>query len=74
MDGSNVDNASESSMNQELFEKDVFNQSSLYEKYNGAARPSYCLKLKNPFPFSVSYVWLVTQQYESRSVWKAPLY
>jgi len=59
--------------NQELFEKYVCNQSSHYEKHNGAARPSYRLKLKYPFPFSVSFVRLVTQQYESRTIWKAPL-
>jgi len=33
---------------------------------------SYRLNLKYPFPFSVSYVQLVTQ-YESKTVWKAPL-
>jgi len=38
------------------------------KKYDGAAHPSYHLKLKYPYPFSVSYVRLVTQQYESRSV------
>jgi len=43
-----------SSMNQELLEKYVCNQSSHYEKYDGTACPSYHLKLKNPFPFSVS--------------------
>ena len=63
-----------SSTNQELFKKHVRNQSSHYKKYNGAMRPSYPLKLKYPLPFSVSYVRLVKQQYESRSVWKAPLY
>jgi len=54
-----------SSMNQELFEKYVWNQSSHYEKYDGAVRPSYYLKLMHPFPFSVSYVQFFTQQYES---------
>jgi len=57
-----------SSTNQELFKKYVYNQSSHYEKYNSAACPSYHLKLKYPLPFSVSYVRLVTQQYESRSL------
>jgi len=53
-------------MNQKLFEKYVCNQSSHSEKYDGAAHPSYRLKLKYPLPFSVSYVQLVTQQYESK--------
>jgi len=35
-----------------------------YEKYDGVACPSYRLKLKYPFPFPVSYVQLVTQQYK----------
>jgi len=61
------------STNQELFEKHVCNHSSYCEKYNGAARPTYRLKLKYPLPFSASYVWLVTQQYKSRSVWKVPM-
>ena len=51
-----------SSTNQELFEKYICNQSSYYKKYNGAACPSYRLKLKYPLPFSVSYVRLVTNQ------------
>ena len=38
-----------------------------YKTHNGAMRPSYCLKLKYPLPFSVSYVQLITQQYESRT-------
>jgi len=29
---------------------------------DGAMRPSYCLKLKYPLPFSISYVQLITQQ------------
>jgi len=62
-----------SSTNQELFKKYVCNLSSYYEKHDGAARPSYHLKPKYPFPFSISYVQLVTQQYESITVWKAPL-
>jgi len=62
-----------SSTNQELFEKHVCNHGSHYEKHNGAVCPSYRLKLKYPLPFSVSYDWLVTQQYESRSVRKTPL-
>jgi len=45
-----------SSVNQELFEKYACNQSSCYEKYNGAVCPSYRLKLKYPLPFSVSHV------------------
>jgi len=53
-----------SSMNQELFEKYVCNQSSHYKKYNGAAYPSYRLKLNYPLILSVCYVQLVTQQYE----------
>ena len=47
---------------------------SRYKKYDGAALPDYRLKLKYLFPFPVSYIQLITQQYESRSVWKAPLY
>ena len=35
-----------SSMNQELFEKHICNQSSHYENYDDAAHPSYHLKLK----------------------------
>jgi len=62
-----------SSTNQELFKKHVCNHSSHYGKYDGAVRPSYRLKLKYPLPFSVSYVWHVTQQYESRNVRKVPL-
>jgi len=45
-----------------LFENHVCNQSTYYEKYDGAAYPSYCLKLKYPLSFSVSYVRFVTQQ------------
>jgi len=56
------------STNQELFEKYVCNQSSHYEKYDGAARPSYRLKLKYLLSFSVSCVRLVTQQYKSGTV------
>ena len=60
-----------SSMNQELFEKYVCIQSSHYtRKYNGTAHPSYRLKLKYPLLFFVSYFQLVSQQYESRTVWK----
>ena len=53
-----------SSTNQKLFEEYVCNQSNYYEKYDGSVCPSYCLKLKNPFPFSISYVWPVMQQYK----------
>ena len=49
-----------SSTNQELFEKYICNQSSHYEKYNGAMHPRYRLKSKYPLAFSVSYVRLVT--------------
>jgi len=42
-----------SSMNQELFEKYVCNQSSHYEKYDGATCPSYRLKLKYPFLYQL---------------------
>jgi len=45
-----------SSTNQELIEKYACNQDNHYEKYDGATRPSYCLKLKYPLPFSISYV------------------
>jgi len=45
-----------SSMDKELFEKHVCNHSSHYEKYDGGVRPTYRLKLKYPYPFSVSYV------------------
>jgi len=37
-------------------------------KYDGAACPSYRLKLKYPFSFSVRYFRLITQQHESRTV------
>ena len=37
------------------------------------ACPTYHLKLKYLLPFFVSYVCLVTQQYESRSVRKVPM-
>jgi len=56
-----------SSMNQDLFEKYVCNQSSHYEKYDCAVCSSYRLKLKYPLPFTVSYVRLVTQQYEPKN-------
>ena len=59
-----------SSMNQELFKKYVCNQSSHYEKYDIAVRPSYRLKPKYPFPFSANYVQLVTQQYKPITAWK----
>jgi len=36
------------------------------QKYNGAACPSYRLKLKYLLPFLVSYVRLVTQQFKSK--------
>ena len=36
---------------------------------DGTLHPSYHLKLNYPWPFSVSYARLVTQQYESRTVW-----
>jgi len=62
-----------SSTNQELFKKYVCNHRSRYEKYDGGACPTYRLKLKYLYPFFVSYFWLVTQQYESRSVWKVPI-
>ena len=62
-----------SSMNQELFEKYVCNQIATMLKYDGAMRPCYCLELKYPLSFSVSYFQLVTQQHESRIVWKEPL-
>ena len=61
-----------SSMNQELFEKYVSNQSSHYENTMVLCAP--VIVWKYPLPFSVSYVQLITQQYKSRSVWKAPLY
>ena len=51
-----------SSMNQELFEKYVCNQSSCYEKYNGAMHPYYHLKLKYPLPFSVDSLHSSTNQ------------
>jgi len=49
-----------SSTNQELFEKYVCNQSSHYEKYDGAV-PQLLSETEVFIPFSVSYVWLVTQ-------------
>jgi len=61
-----------SSTNQELFKKHICKHSSRYETCDGAARLSYHLKPKYPLPFSVSYVWLIKQQYESRTVRKAP--
>ena len=39
-----------SSTNQELLKKYACNQGNHYEKYDGAARHSYHLKLKYPFP------------------------
>ena len=57
-----------SSMNQDLFEKYICNQSSCYEKYDGTSYPSYHLKLKYPLSFSVSCVQFITQQHESRTV------
>jgi len=45
--------------------------SAIKEKYDGAARPSYRLKLKYPFPLSVSCVQLISQQYESITVLKS---
>jgi len=60
-----------SSTNKELFKTCICNQSSQYEKYDGATCPSCRLKLKYPLPFSVSYVRLVTQHYKLRTVWKA---
>jgi len=54
-----------SSTNQDLFQKYIYNQSSHYEKFDGAAYPSCRLKLKYPLPFSVSYARLITQQYKS---------
>ena len=45
-----------SSTNQELFEKHLGNQSSYYEKSDGAVRPSCRLKLKYLLHFTVSYV------------------
>jgi len=39
-----------SSASQELFEKYVCNHSSHHEKYNGAMRPNYHLKLRYPLP------------------------
>ena len=38
---------------------------------DGAAHPSYCLKVKYPLCFSLNYVQLVMQQYKSRPVGKA---
>jgi len=40
---------------------------------DSAAHPSYRLKLKYPICFSVSYVQLVTQQFESRIVFEKHL-
>ena len=62
-----------SRMNQELFKKDVCNQSSHYEKYDGTVHPSYCLKLKYPLPFSVSYVWLVIHSNTNQEVFEKHL-
>ena len=47
---------SHNSTNQELFEKNAYNQGNNYEKYDSAACPNYYLKLKYPLTFSVSYV------------------
>ena len=51
---------------------------SLYTERNGATRPSYIhyrqrRKVKYPLRFVVGYGQLVTQQYESRTIRKAPL-
>ena len=46
------------------------------ERRNGIVRPSYInyrLKVKYPLRFVVGYVQPITQQYESRTVRKAPL-
>jgi len=58
-----------SSTNQELLEKYVCNQSSHYEKYDHAVQP----QLSSGTEVSISLpCQLVTQQYESITVWKAP--
>jgi len=59
-----------SSTNQELFEKYICNQSSHYEKYDGVQLSS---ETEISISFPVSYVQLITQQYESIAVWKATL-
>jgi len=61
------------SINHELFEKYVCNQSNHYENTGGTTHSSYHLKLKYPLTFSVNNVQLVTQQLESRTVQKVPL-
>jgi len=38
------------------------------ENTDGTVCLSYCLKLNNPLPFSVSYAQLITQQYKSTIV------
>jgi len=57
-----------SRMNQELLEKYVCVKVTTMKSADSAVRSSYRLKLKYPFRFSVSYVQLVTQQFESRTV------
>ena len=60
--------------NQELFKKHLCNH--IQKERNGAVHPSYInyrLKVKYPLCFIVSYVQPVKQQYESRTVRKAPL-
>ena len=67
-----------SSANQELLEnneKHLCNSRILKERV-GAVHPSYinyCLKVEYPLHFVVGYFQPVTQQYESKTVRKAPL-
>ena len=51
-----------SSTSQELFKKYVCIKVATMKNTDSATRPS-CLKLQYPFPFSISYLKLVTQQY-----------
>ena len=46
---------------QELFKKYSVIKVAAMKNTFGAAHPSYCLKLKYPLPFSVSYAQLITQ-------------
>ena len=57
-----------SRMNQELLEKYVCFKVATMKSTDSAMHPSYRLKLKYPFPFSVSYVQLIIKQYKSRTV------
>ena len=51
-----------------IMEKYICIKVATMKRADSAARPSYRLKLKYPFCFSVSYVQLITWHFESRTV------